>query len=264
MSVKPIPFKGPLIRALLEGRKTQTRRVIKGVQSNNCMIIRPRTKTRAGLETHVLDAVEHGLLPFAVGDLLWVRETWQAGAAANGPHLSYRATPDYVAIDAWDGPDEGIGPSFNYDRCPGASFSIWLSDVIANDGPWRPSIFMPRWASRLTLEVINVRVLRLQDITEEDARAEGLETLTKDGKLWKWGLADRDGIPGNDDDGWHWADWRLEARDAFHSLWNSLNEKRGFGWATNPWVVAVTFKVHQINVDALLARRIENDARSYA
>lgn len=110
-----------------------------------------------------------------------------------------------------------------------------------HSGKTRVSIFMPRWASRITLEVTEVRLQRLQDITEEDARAEGLTCLSKDGgRIFKWGIPDRDGLPGEDDDGEHWQNWSLTARDAYARLWDAIN---GAGsWASNPWVWAISFR----------------------
>lgn len=102
---------------------------------------------------------------------------------------------------------------------------------------------MPRWASRLALEVTGVRVERVQDISEADAMAEGLKGLTKDGSLVKWGIPDRDGLPGNDDDGWHWKQWESDPRKAYRALWNSINgAKPGRSWEANPWVWVVEFK----------------------
>jgi hypothetical protein len=88
---------------------------------------------------------------------------------------------------------------------------------------WRPSIFMPRWASRITLEIVSVKVERVQEISKEDAIAEGVEAVMVDGH--KYGLQ-----TGND---YKWA---------FNQLWDSINAKRGYGWDVNPWVWAVTFK----------------------
>lgn len=93
----------------------------------------------------------------------------------------------------------------------------WLAHYRPKKG-WRPSRFMPRWASRLLLEVLSVRVERVQDISEDDARAEGV-TLH--------------GVTRNADD----------YRVAFREVWDSINAKRGFGWGVNPWVFAVGFKV---------------------
>jgi hypothetical protein len=100
--------------------------------------------------------------------------------------------------------------------------SLLPADYGYHDGPWKPSIFMPRWASRITLEITNIRAERLQEITEEDARDEGVIFVEEQ-------------LPGDDT-------WRPYARKEFESLWNSLNAKRGHGWQTNPWVWVVEFK----------------------
>jgi hypothetical protein len=118
---------------------------------------------------------------------------------------------------------------------------------------WSSPIFMPRKASRTTLEVTDVRVQRLQDISEDDAIAEGLVSISKDGKLFKWGIPDKDGDPGNDDDGWHWRDWQTNPRNAYGHLWNTIHGPGA--WEANPWVVAYTFNVYHKNVDALLQER---------
>jgi hypothetical protein len=89
---------------------------------------------------------------------------------------------------------------------------------------WRPSIHMPRWASRITLEVTDVRVERVQEISEEDAKTEGV-TPSIVGEWWD----------------------HLKYRAGFQTLWNSINEKRGFGWDENPWVWVVEFKKGQPN-----------------
>jgi len=171
MSDRPINMRDWEMRALIEGRKTQTRRVLKpqpiGVES-------AKWCPPGWIVDHPDDAFVFTPPRYAPGDRLWVREAWATGMSGNGPQIAYRATPDFAEIDAWDGPDEGAGPSFNYDRCPGAKWHDWLPDVLDNDGPWRPSIHMPRWASRLTLIVEGVRVQRLQEISEEDANAEGV------------------------------------------------------------------------------------------
>ena len=99
---------------------------------------------------------------------------------------------------------------------------------------------MPRWASRITLEITGIRVERLLEISEEDAKAEGLSAITKDGTLIKYGIADRDGLPGNDDHGWHWQEFERDPRNAYHKLWEQIN---GAGSAVaNPWVWVIEFK----------------------
>ncbi|MBN9272841.1 MAG: hypothetical protein J0J15_21885, partial [Mesorhizobium sp.] len=110
-------------------------------------------------------------------------------------------------------------------------------DRSGNPG-WRPSIHLPRWASRLTLTVTDVRVQRLQDISEEDAQAEGCIKLKVTGRAAEF--------TGSQYLGLHWPSCRAWYRD----LWDSLNVARGFGWDANPWVVAVTFAVAHRNIDS--------------
>lgn len=112
-------------------------------------------------------------------------------------------------------------------------------------GRKRPAMFMPRWASRITLTVTEVRVQRLQDISEEDAKAEGLESQL-DGDADEFGrplvfeyFRAADFLP-----------WNRDPVEAYADLWDHLNYSRGFAWETNPWVVAYSFKPELINIDA--------------
>jgi hypothetical protein len=149
------------------------------------------------------------------GDRLWVRETWGIGTRpcpARGwvDGVEYRAD----SIDAVD-PEEEI-PLHVLDPMP--------DDAEKWRGKWRPSIHMPRWASRLTLEVTDVRVQRVQDITKEDAIAEGFEPAPVHGK---WA--------GARDDGGHWS-----ARKPFADAWASIYGAES--WERGDWCWAVTFK----------------------
>ncbi len=111
---------------------------------------------------------------------------------------------------------------------------------------------MPRKASRLTLEVVEVRRQYLCEISDDDATAEGIAAVSKDGWLVKYGLPDRDGLPGQDDHGWPWERWQLTPQRAFEHLWRSLHGHES--WEENPVVVALTFCVHQQNVDKLFRK----------
>lgn len=182
---RPIIFGSEMVKAILEGRKTQTRRVIK-----------PQPASGVRFSPFVPGQVEDGhgrelRCPYAV-DRLWVRETWQA-VHYTGEQTGYKEYPGEVV-------QEDYGPKFGL-VFPGGGW----------DGRWRPSIFMPRWASRITLEVVSVRVERLQEISDSDARAEGV-------------LCD------------------LNCRRPFMELWDSINAKRGYGWDSNPWVWVIEFE----------------------
>jgi hypothetical protein len=199
---RPIIFSAPMVRAILDGRKTQTRRVIK-----------PQPGSPIWCDTELAEGfirdrgrnMQPIKCPYGQpGDRLWVRET--ARARCYGRHrgkvtwieLCYRA-------------DDGIG---RFDRESEKPFK-WTHT-------WTPSIHMPRWASRITLEVTGVRVERLQEISVRDAGAEI-------GWDYSWPIPDH-AIDGH------------EFRMQFHRLWDSLNAKRGFGWDVNPWVWMVEFR----------------------
>lgn len=181
---RPIIFSAPMVRALLGGRKTQTRRVL----DNKRAVMRERDDA--------LDCVR-----FYVGDRLYVREACKPIPGSKPGGYFVPGSP-FFGVDWFYRADN---------NCP-----IWAN------GKWRPSIHMPRWASRLTLTVTEVRVQRLQDISEEDAVAEGVSG----------------------------SDWNGEGpryRPAFHALWNSLHGPDA--WDANPWVVAVSFTVRNGNID---------------
>ena len=99
---------------------------------------------------------------------------------------------------------------------------------------------MPRKASRIDLEITEIRVQRLNDISEDDAKAEGLNGLTRDGKLVKCGIPDSDGLPGTDNTGWPWDEWEIDARKAYKRLWEKINGPRS--WDENPWVWVINFR----------------------
>ena len=201
MTDKPILFSAAMIRALLDGRKTQTRRVLKPepYEFRGEWWITDRVSGDCQLDDWVNDRI--GIGPrFAIGDRLWVREAH----AFDGPMVRYCATDDVHELRKK-----------------------------------RPSIHMPRWASRLTLTVTDVRVQRVQEISEADALSEGVEHSQdrSRGNVIGWrDYLERGGKCGT-------------ARGSFQSLWNSLNAQRGYGWDANPWVAVYTFSVALQNID---------------
>lgn len=195
MKERPILFSGPMVRAILEGRKTQTRRVIKPQPYFTCCQKQPTKAVQeladaAMKKMHSPEDCSYGV----AGDRLWVRESF----------IHVPATYCYEASASI--PVEAAHTIYRAD------------DMCGGEGTmWKPSIFMPRWASRLTLEISDVRVQRLQEISEQDALAEG--------------------IPHGNCEASH----RTNAR-RFCALWDEINAKRGFGWGKNPWVWAITFR----------------------
>lgn len=227
MTVRPILFSGPMVRALLDGRKTQTRRVMKPQPTNIADCDRVEWQTKSGwceasedqFPRLVMEDLAH-LLPYAVGDLLWVREEFSGENWLRDTKPSERllkVNPHQIA---------SLIPETWY----------W-ADGSPSSGDWekpRPSIFLPRWASRLTLRVTEVRVKRLQEIEYDDAISEGM-------KQRMTSLSPGTGTYAHDND----------VVDDFRTLWDSLNAKRdggAFSWASNPWVVAVSFEVIRANV----------------
>lgn len=242
---RPILMSAPMVMAILAGRKTQTRRIVKP-QPPLVEAIHARVGAGYGWGSHpksggvfvpvgpvraVLDAggPESISSPYGVpGDRLWVRETHAQFSVGEGTD---RPVPQCVAYRATCDRDGG----FDYANGRGEVQRLGVTK-------WTPAIHMPRWASRLTLEVTEIRVQRLQDISEADAAAEGLRGLTKDGgRTVKYGIPDRDGWPGTDDHGWPWHEWEVDPRKAFAKLWDKINGERA-PWASNPWLWCVTFR----------------------
>ncbi len=238
MADRPIIFSGPMVRALLDGRKTQTRRILKlqPIQFETSEGLAPvgllHVNGEAVPRVTIGRVITEQKVRYAVGDRLWVREAHQFANSGDGPCVLMRATSSRWSPE-WTGPDEGAGPSYDYDRCPG-DYSRWAADVESTDTPWRPSIHMPRWASRLTLVVTEVRVERLNTISPADAIAEGIQDLrTPDHSDF--------GIPG-----------LVNAQHPVRAFWLLEEHINGEGsWLANPWVAAISFTVHRANIDAL-------------
>lgn len=228
MKERPIIFNGEMVRAILDGRKTQTRRVIKpqppSVTENGTRFTGYQYTTLPVSQGYDLIAYMDnpryiGGCPYGQpGDRLWVRE---AHARIPGED-NYTAAVHYLA--------DGRMPSVE-DRHDAGLLKVF------------PSIYMPRWASRILLEITNVRVERVQDVSEEDAKSEGVETkpygdhpfiCTRDYSQKK---RSNGGFPG------FCADTGNQYRSSFRSLWNSINTKRGYEWDDNPWVWVIEFKV---------------------
>ncbi len=218
MKERGILFSAPMVRAILAGTKTQTRRVVKhrafgasDTPGYDWTFRNPRT---GGCWNDVSHARMLELCPYGViGDRLWVRETWQAWE---------RVSHEY---DEWEPLDR--------ERRAGATWAEWLDEhrppdsieyraTSESQGPWTPAIHMPRWASRILLEVTGVRVERLQAITEADAKAEGVRPFPLDleGDCWTDGTY----------------------RTAYNYLWNEINGWNPNSWVANPWVWVVEFK----------------------
>lgn len=225
MKEHPILFSGEMVRAILDGRKTQTRRVAKfahgafwdhGGWKPEVWVNGINWKTIDGNNEHLMPV----RCPYGfIGDRLWVREKFRLG---QGRKILY-----FDSDSRWA---EGQG--------------------------WKPSIHMPRAASRITLEIVSVRVERVQDISEEDARAEGVAPLFYPDDVKRRPELYQEPMPffnylwhGNHEaprtlvDSWeHQFSSYASARDSYSSLWHLINAKRGYGWNKNPWVWVIEFK----------------------
>ena len=248
MIEKPILFNTEMVKAILDGRKTQTRRVIKNI-CGNYDEIRANPCYHGAWNPIILGRVLSGFkCPYGnAGDKLWVRETWKVQSFS----------PDYFAIcykaDGSHKELEDVPKDFSYLQ---DKFDDWqenlafqsekelekmkfLEDenseyrwVWKGESPlrWRPSIYLPRWASRINLRITDVRIERLQRLTYENAIAEGI--LHRTGEIL--GIDWYAGYIG--------AEWRTDPIIAFRDLWDSINGKRGYGWNKNPWVWVVEFE----------------------
>lgn len=253
MKERPILFSGAMVQAILDGRKTQTRRPVTPQPPATALkpwcIVHSSDHSRTGTwgwtgsmeaepPRYVLDGVR---CPFGVaGEQLWVREA----------HAIFSAYGQNRADDQRWGPWSGLPTQLSPGRTEIAYFRQGFDR--SDPGTWRPSIHMPRWASRIQLETELIRVQRLHDITDEEAIAEGIAPLFTDEEMrqrpelescrgqWRnylWHGCARGKVM----DQWEYQrSGYLSARDSFSSLWESVY---GAGsWAQNPWVWVVNFK----------------------
>jgi hypothetical protein len=225
---RPILFSAPMVRAILDGRKTVTRRPVKGFGLKWLEDFAPQ---------YVADPA-NSLCPFGnPGDRLYVRETWSDVNLQGAPGIAYRADDDIRDLMEDESFLDDRG-AFNYDdpRSKPYQFACWSEDLIAGtEGRWRPSIHMPRWACRILLEITDVRVERLQDISEGQAVDEGLVWEgVKDGQTY-WNHADHRYPPGSHQ---QFSVSGTDAISAFRNLWKSTDGD----WDANPWVWVVEFK----------------------
>lgn len=197
MKERPILFSGPMVRAILDGRKTQTRRVVKPQPFANGEV---RLNER-------FDAM------FTAGDVYGTRNPY----GQPGDHLWVKETHRFDGLDPKIALRSQCLDEISYRADMDGDRSI-------DDCPWRPSIFMPRWASRITLEITGVRVERLNDISEEDAKVEGVECVKL--RFWK----DYDGKGGV----------YVNPILSFQSLWESINGPGS--WDANPWAWVIEFR----------------------
>lgn len=207
---RPILFSAPMVRAILEGRKTVTRRAVRvgfnpedlegSLSASECRKLYRELPQYFGASY---------FCPYGQpGDRLWVRETWYCDhfEVMRGPYLK----PD----------DLNVSEAIDYGTLVYAADG--LTPYEADQPIWKPSIHMPRWASRILLEITDVRVERLQDITYEQAAAEGVHR----GPLREWCASDEGGA------------CHKYPVPAFRDLWQSV----GGNWDANPWVWVVEFK----------------------
>lgn len=191
MKERPILFNGDMVRAILDGRKKQTRRPV----SPQSAILTDEMARNLGVRPPHIENFPVIKCPFGqVGDRLWVRETWAEWQPGS--------------------------PVFKAD---GSDITGHKSDQLVSS--WRPSVHMPRWASRITLEITGIRVERVQDISEDDARAEGVAPA--------WLDVRGDRVNANSSPTF---------RQGFARTWNEIYAQRGLGWDANPWVWVVEFK----------------------
>ena len=206
--MKPIIFSTPMVQAILDGRKTQTRRIIKPQPAKEATQFERFIETvDCGLEARFgsknSSAVCDRKPQYKPGDILWVRETW-------------------TWLPHWNCESDEAG------YCRGCTkiykgehgCFIYKENMPDWEDGWCSPIHMPREAARIFLNVTNVRVERLQDINEEDAKAEGVNGIPRSTVLYP-----------NDDYIY-----------PFKQLWNSLNQKRSYGWDKNPWVWVYEFE----------------------
>ena len=240
MTERPILFSGEMVKAILAGRKAQTRRVVKPQPLTWHTVKRLPYCGDNGEWSPLAGHSEDRMCPYGKpGDRLYVKETFALMEAACGtPVVNYRAG-GYLVHGATGEKRNGTWKDEAF---------AGTVDAIGEPDTWTPSIFMPRWASRITLEVTDVRVERVHDISEEDARAEGLECVEgRPGANWRPGEFGYSGVGR----GFYHveADGKCRCKVglpsaavcAYAELWDKINAKRGFSWGSNPFVWVIEF-----------------------
>lgn len=227
---RPILMSGAMVRALLDGRKTQTRRIVKNVV-DSCINDVDGLPSRLDIAPKNWDICPHG----QPGNRLWVRETWRIGAwNEDGGEIAVDYLADNHSRREWlQVPEADDFEKYWLQSCDECNWAGVKTDE-AGKYHWepgqspcrtRPSIFMPRWASRILLEIVSVRVERLQDISCADAKAEGIER-SRDGMMWC------DYISASHA--------QINPIDSYRTLWESINGPGS--WDANPWVWVIEFK----------------------
>lgn len=219
MTSRPILFSTPMVQTLLAGQKTQTRRIVK-----------PQPQPNGGKGLHPVRPYQT-----SQGKWTWVLASTGMGDGTSGEYCPYGHPDDLL----W------VRECFSYlDTGSISPKGVWYwADGNPEYGDWskpKPSIHMPRWASRLTLELTEVRVERLKSICEMDAYAEGVDT---EGDAY---IAAEHGKLGG-------ANGPAASICAYADLWDTINGPGS--WDANPWVWALEFMVHHCNVDSFLAER---------
>lgn len=216
--IKPILFCTDMVQAILDGRKTMTRRIAKRIPEETHRVEQiSDNEFEAYWGGYVPDLkgfVDGSTIiksPYQPGDILWVRETWYKNYPHEYGRYWYRADGEEIDMPTI------YGGTAIYGKADGLK--------------WRPSIFMPRDAARIFLKVKGVRVERVQEITEDDAIAEGVGDLFFEEIGYsnnpKYDLL---------------MEWKTLEREQFELLWDSINAKRGYGWDINPWVWVYEFE----------------------
>jgi len=231
MTDRPIIMSGPMVRALLDGKKSQTRRLAwKRVQRDKMPVLAVQQVVEGGQSYWVVPTFWQKARP---GDRLWVREThtfetcreigWHEPPFNDGRPLRVTDDPDWGKF--WDQP---------HYRATDPTPDLAYDDLDEAACRWRPSIHMPRWASRTTLVVTETRMERLQDVDVDAAKAEGVWSRAAVDRL-----CDEAGLDA------------LECNpiEAFAMIWRDLHGPGA--WEANPEVVALTFAVHQCNIDQM-------------
>ena len=239
---KPILFNTEMVKAILAGQKTSTRRIIKNLSIKDCEATLKNGKKykrytltnvdRYGNESedfwfdgpiediaHDKDIIAYA--PYKVGDILYVRETWST---------------------QYDGIHDNNGYGIYVYKADG---TILDNSEMISSSKWHPSIHMPKVAARLFLKVTDIKAQRLQDITEDQAKAEGIKSYTKDEKVYKYAVNDdwwMDYCNKHKKAGTWWQQMPTTAKEAFKYLWNSCGYKWPSSWSGNPWIWVIEFE----------------------